>query len=122
MTNTKVIGAEFVINAIKKARTDDDWAYAVRNVGCARCGLFLGVEVLRTTEPAMDLMQNIPSVIRSRAELLLWLLFETSRKHASISAPRSTWLQTQQMKSRAAGSSDPASGGPVFPPPFMHGV
>lgn len=120
--NTRVIGTEFVINAIKKARTDDDWAYTVRNIGCARCGLFLGVEVLRTTEPAMDLMQNIPSVIRSRAELLLWLLFETSRKHASISAPRSTWLQTQQVKSRAASSSEPPGGGSNFPAPFMSGA
>merc|ERR1719316_480857 len=120
--NTQVIGTEFVINAIKNVRTDDDWAYTVRNVGCGRCGLFLGVEVCCTTEPAMDLVQNIPPVIRSRAELLLWLLFETSRKHASISAPRSTWLQSQQVKSRTANSSEAPTGGPVFPPSFRGGV
>ena len=49
------------------------------------------------------LMQNVPSVIRSRAELLLWLLFETSRKHASISPPRSAWLTMQSRPGPADG-------------------
>merc|ERR1719158_2472722 len=112
--NTQVIGTEFVINAIKNVRTDDDWAYTVRNVGCGRCVLFLGVEVCCTTEPAMDLVQNIPPVIRSRADLLLWLLFETSRKHASISAPRPAWLHSQQAKPRAVGNG--AAGGGTSSP------
>jgi len=97
--NTKAVDGEFVINAVKKQRAHEDWAYTVRNAGCSQCGLFLGVEVIRTCEPSTD-FAPVPSVIQSRAELLLWLLFETSRKHASISAPLSGWLRTQQANGR----------------------
>jgi len=93
--NTQPSEEGFVINAVKKQRADEDWAYLARNALCGRCGIFLGVEIVRTCEPSADFVP-VPTSNQSRAELLLWLLFETSRKHASISPPRPGWLRSQQ--------------------------
>eukprot|EP00928_Gymnodinium_smaydae_P063582 TRINITY_DN4711_c0_g3_i1.p1 TRINITY_DN4711_c0_g3~~TRINITY_DN4711_c0_g3_i1.p1 ORF type:complete len:672 (+),score=139.77 TRINITY_DN4711_c0_g3_i1:111-2126(+) len=102
--NIQVADEEFTLNAMKKHQVDEDWAYSVRNAFCARCGLFLGVEVVRTCDPASAMNWRPASASpasassNNRAEELLWMLFEShARKHALISPPRSGWLRSVQL-------------------------